>query len=198
MIRTTKIALFVCWIVIGTTACLAQTQDVCGARHLRVQRISDFERAAIRKVMPDYPSDAKQRGIAGTVQLKLLIGKSGHVRAVCPVISRGATKPDGSLIAAARKAALQWEFPPDFGLQGNLNINFDYVELFIAFNFDLSKPPSMKESKEHATSGLLSPTRALWSAGRSIAELPWGAGLPSVWKSRYDQRGGGVALGCVR
>jgi TonB family protein len=141
MTNNTKLALFVCWIVIGRPACLSQTQDVCGARHLRVQRISDFERAAVRKVMPEYPSDAKQRGVAGTVQLKLLIGKSGHVRAACPVFSRGAFKPDRSLIAAARKAALQWEFPPDFGLQGNLNIKFDYVDLFIAFNFDPSQPP---------------------------------------------------------
>jgi hypothetical protein len=80
------------------------------------------------------------------VHLRLLVGKSGHVKAACPVYPDGEPKPDASLVAAAQKAALQWEFPRNFGLRGKLHLKFDYVELPVAFNFAPSRPPGL-ESK---------------------------------------------------
>jgi hypothetical protein len=39
-------------------------------------------------------------------------------------------------VGAAQKAALQWLYPPDFGLKGDLKLSFDYVQGTIVFRFD--------------------------------------------------------------
>jgi hypothetical protein len=36
--------------------------------------MSDFEGAALRRVIPEYPPEAKSKGVSGTVQLRLLVG----------------------------------------------------------------------------------------------------------------------------
>jgi TonB family protein len=109
--------------------------------------MSDFEGTALRRVTPEYPREAKSKGVSGTVQLRLLIGKSGYVKAACPVYPDGESKPDASLVAAAQKAALQWKFPRNFGLHGKLHLKFDYVELPIAFNFAPSRPPELSKQR---------------------------------------------------
>jgi len=147
MTYITKLVLLTCCIVLGSSRFPAQSKQGCDESRLRVRYISDFERAAVRKTIPAYPPDAKQKGVEGTVRLKLFVDKLGHVRLACPVYSDEQPRPDSSLVEAAQKAALKWKFLPNFGLHGKLNLQFDYVALFIAFKFALSEPPALLEGK---------------------------------------------------
>jgi TonB family protein len=108
---------------------------------LRVRRVPHFE--PIHKFMPDYPTGANSRSVSGTIRLKMFVNKTGHVGAACPVYPDGERRPDASLVSAAQKAAMQWEFPPSFGLGCNLQLKFDYVEVLIAFKF---APPQTSPS----------------------------------------------------
>jgi TonB family protein len=102
--------------------------------------MSDFEQAAIHRVAPEYPPEAKSKRISGKVQLKLLVDQSGQVRAACPVFPENEPKPDSSLIDASRRAALQWKFPRNFGLRGKLRLTFDLVEIPVSFKFASDAP----------------------------------------------------------
>jgi protein TonB len=61
---------------------------------------------AITKVAPDYPDIARQSGMEGTVMVKALVGKDGHIRDVVVV------KSIPVLDDAAVKAVKQWVFKP--------------------------------------------------------------------------------------
>ena len=143
-------AAWICLIVFSSTWCFSQSERHCNVNASRVRRMSDFEGPALRRVTPEYPAEAKDKGITGTVQLRLLVDKSGHVKAACPVFPDGEPKPDSSLIAAGQKAALQWKFPRNFGLRGKLRLKFDYVELPIAFNFVPSRPPELEKQAKRS------------------------------------------------
>ena len=143
-------AAFIYLVVFSTAWCIAQTEHVCNVSTSRVRRISDFERAALRKVTPEYPLEAKNKGISGTVQLRLLVGKSGDVKAACPIYPDREPKPDSNLVVATQKAALKWKFPRNFGLRGELHLKFDYVEFTITFKFAPLSPEETAANRNAA------------------------------------------------
>lgn len=65
----------------------------------------------VRRVAPEYPESARRAGIAGLVQLRILVGTTGRVIVVRPV--------DGplELQSAAAAAVKQWIFKP-FSIDG--------------------------------------------------------------------------------
>ncbi len=56
--------------------------------------------------LPKYPADAKAQQLAGTVRLKLKIGRDGNVGTVTPVDG------DGKLVAVSTDAVRQWVYRP--------------------------------------------------------------------------------------
>ena len=62
----------------------------------------------LHRVEPDYPSDARSRGIQGTVVLDLRIGKNGAVQNV------GIVSGETVLVEAATAAVKQWRFKPHY------------------------------------------------------------------------------------
>ncbi len=59
-----------------------------------------------KKVAPVYPTEARRKGIQGTVRLHILIGTDGKVRKV-DVVSG-----DPHLVRSAIEAVKQWEYKP--------------------------------------------------------------------------------------
>ena len=68
----------------------------------------EFARAEIihRPEAPDYPADAKQKGIQGTVVIPMVIGKDGMPESVV------ATEGPEELRSAATEFAKGWRFKP--------------------------------------------------------------------------------------
>jgi protein TonB len=71
---------------------------------------ADLDRAPelTGRVKPDYPYQARERGIEGYVAVKVLVGKDGTVRQVNILKS----KPKGTFDQAVRKAVSSWRFQP--------------------------------------------------------------------------------------
>ncbi len=70
----------------------------------------DLDRApeVVARVNPEYPYQARERGIEGYVAVKVLVGKDGEVRQVNILKSR----PQGMFDQAVRKAMTGWRFQP--------------------------------------------------------------------------------------
>jgi TonB family protein len=66
----------------------------------------DTERKIIKKVEVEYPATLKQRGIGGTVRLKVYIKADGSVRQT-EVLGGSAVLAD-----SAQKAVAHWRFTP--------------------------------------------------------------------------------------
>lgn len=62
--------------------------------------------AVVKQVKPDYPDLAREAGVDGTVQLRVLVGKDGLVKDVH--VDRSIRLLDGAAVAAVR----QWVFTP--------------------------------------------------------------------------------------
>jgi TonB family protein len=95
------------------------SSDITTAHENGVQRASAVEPAGVlelppnvaeasvlHRVEPDYPAEARQQGIQGTVVLSLRIAQNGSVQSATPV--------SGSplLAQAAAAAVKQWRFKP--------------------------------------------------------------------------------------
>ncbi len=63
---------------------------------------------AVFKMSPEYPSEARSRGISGFVVLRLLVGLAGTVED----IKIEQSEPRGFFDSAALKAARSWRFEP--------------------------------------------------------------------------------------
>jgi TonB family protein len=81
----------------------------------------------LSKVPPVYPISAKQNHISGTVVLKAIIGRDGHVYGLHPVSS-----PDADLSLSAIYAVSQWIYKPYL-----LNGEPTEVDTTITVNFNL-------------------------------------------------------------
>jgi len=62
----------------------------------------------ISQVKPDYPEEAQKRGIEGTVVLHAVIGTSGQILSLTPLI----TDNDRAFTKAAMDAVSQWRYTP--------------------------------------------------------------------------------------
>jgi hypothetical protein len=123
----------------------AEAQINCDFSRFKPRRMSHFaERMAITKIKPQYPPAAEAKGISGTIQIKILVNKNGFVERTCPLYISGVPKPDRGLAITAEAAALQWIFRPNFGLTviGELQLNF--VEDILIFEFN----PEQRDKKE--------------------------------------------------
>lgn len=69
--------------------------------------VGDRAGTILNKVPPIYPQSAKSRRVQGTVVMRVVIGKDGHVLTL-EVESRG----DADLAAAAVEAVRQWTYKP--------------------------------------------------------------------------------------
>ena len=104
-------------------------------------RIKQFDRKAIiKRVQPEYPLEAAQRGVQGRVVLKALVNEKGIVEKACAI------EGDETLRKAAEKAALQWKLKPGYGLafirpKTEKNPK-NFAEVYIVFDFKLDKTGS--------------------------------------------------------
>jgi TonB family protein len=60
----------------------------------------------VKRVMPIYPADAREKGIEGIVKLKVIVQKDGSVRVL------GVVEGDPALSPAAVEAVRQWRYEP--------------------------------------------------------------------------------------
>lgn len=65
-----------------------------------------LQQSAKRKVIPEYPSDARAKGVRGAVVIELTVDEDGNVIETRPV-----SGPQ-ELLGAAEEAAKQWKFTP--------------------------------------------------------------------------------------
>jgi TonB family protein len=78
----------------------------------------------LRRVEPDYPSEARDQRIQGTLVMKVIIGKDGLVERVSRV------EGDSQLAVAAATAIRQWRFKPllrngqPTGFESQITLNF--------------------------------------------------------------------------
>jgi TonB family protein len=108
----------------------------CGFSKLKSRQISHYVgRGAVNKVQPTYPLAAKANGIGGVVRVRILVNKRGQVERTCPIYIKAMDRPDRSLVVAAEAAALQWLFQPNFGFPPGGNLQFDYVDDMLVFDF---------------------------------------------------------------
>lgn len=77
----------------------ATGQSAQGGRNLQIGQLTNL-------VEPIYPSEARQRGIEGTVKLHAVIGTDGKVRSLQPL-----SGPE-SLVQAAMTAVREWKYNP--------------------------------------------------------------------------------------
>lgn len=82
----------------------------------------------IHQVRPDYPAEAKQAGVEGTVLLRAVIDREGAVTRISIIDS-----PDLSLASAATEAVRQWRYTNTW-----LNGQPVEVETTIAINYKLT------------------------------------------------------------
>jgi hypothetical protein len=114
----------------------------CGFSELHPIRVSDFlPGAVVSKEAPQYPRAAKAAGITGTVRVRILINIKGFVERTCPEFVVGLPRPDRNLVIAAEAAALQWTFPPEFGITSTRTPPSMYVDDVLIFKFDLDAEP---------------------------------------------------------
>ena len=86
--------------------------------------------AATKRVEPEYPEIAKRAKVQGTVEVRILVNRSGDVLDACVVAG------PSLLQSAARSAALKWKFKKNFGF--TYKPKRRYVESSIEFNFKLN------------------------------------------------------------
>jgi len=60
----------------------------------------------VKRVLPIYPAEAREKGIEGTVKLKVIVGKDGSVTVLSVVTG------DPLLSPAAIEAVQQWRYEP--------------------------------------------------------------------------------------
>jgi hypothetical protein len=137
MIKTSVIFPIVCLtLLVASNANASSSEGDCDFSKYKPRRITHFaERAAIARAKPQYPLSAEAEAISGRVQIKVLINKRGLVEMTCSVPAPDSKKQDRRLITAAEAAALQWSFQPNFGIKTTGEIQFDYVEDVLTFEF---------------------------------------------------------------
>ena len=141
------------WLTFATQMSPAQvtvsgSEGDCGFSSIRPSRISHYvERAAVRKVTPQYPPAAKVNGVTGIVRVRVLINRRGLVERTCPEYVKDQPRPDRSLVVAAEAAALQWSFSPNFGLEPEPHTGAgpSYAQGVLIFNFVLDEPSSQSK-----------------------------------------------------
>jgi TonB family protein len=84
--------------------------------------------AILTKVPPVYPVSAKQNHVSGTVILRAIIGRDGHIYSLRPM-----SAPDADLTIAAIAAVRQWTYKPYL-----LNGFPTSVDTTITVNFNLN------------------------------------------------------------
>ena len=72
------------------------------------QTIADRPPKVVMKTAPEYPADARQKGVSGHVILRILVGASGAVESV----KVDASEPSGYFDQAAMNAVRSWRFEP--------------------------------------------------------------------------------------
>jgi protein TonB len=72
------------------------------------QTIADRPPKVVMKTAPEYPAEARQKGVSGHVILRLLVGTSGMVESV----KVDASEPSGFFDQAAMNAVRSWRFEP--------------------------------------------------------------------------------------
>lgn len=110
----------------------------CDFSSYKPVRIQQFDRKAITKrVQPEYPLEAVERGVQGRATVKTLVNEKGIVERACTV------EGDEMLRKAAEKAALQWKFKPGYGLafvRPKTAANpKNFAEVYIVFEFKLDR-----------------------------------------------------------
>jgi TonB family protein len=95
-----------------------------------VARISSGVMQGMRlsSLQPVYPEDARARGVTGTVVLRAIIGRDGHIHTL-----RVMSAPDPSLAISALAAVRQWTYRPYL-----LNGESTEVDTTIIVNYNLS------------------------------------------------------------
>jgi hypothetical protein len=120
---------------------ISAVENKCDYTKFKPMHITHFaERAAINRVIPQYPPSAEAEGVSGTIEIKILINKQGFVERSCPLTD--AKKADSRLLVTAEAAALQWIFSKQFGVTPEGDIKFNYVEDVLKFEFIPKKRPN--------------------------------------------------------
>lgn len=87
------------------------------------------DQLAIKKVSPNYPQEAQQRGIAGRVVVSVLVNRAGDVVKTCAT-------GEPVLATAAEEAVSKWQFQTDFGFSfSGSGPHPQYAVLSLTFDF---------------------------------------------------------------
>jgi TonB family protein len=111
--------------------------EKCDFSEFAPVRIFHFDsETVIKEVIPEYPIDAKNRGVEGNVVVRVLIDENGDVNKACIV------KGEPELRYSAETAARQWKFKPKYGIAFTRPITptnpQNYAEILLVFTFKKS------------------------------------------------------------
>jgi len=84
-------------------------------------------------IKPIYPPEAKERRLAGTVHVRVLIDMSGSVVKTCAVFPSSESRPDESLVRAAVRYVEKGRFRRNFGQPDRSGL----VPKYAATTFDI-------------------------------------------------------------
>ncbi|MBP7865987.1 MAG: TonB family protein [Acidobacteria bacterium] len=98
---------------------------------------SHFENYAVHRESPEYPEEARRKGIKGTIVVVVLIDREGNVVKTC------CEEGDELLRAAALKAASKWKFTPF----GKIDIlpKCKYIQHSLVFDFKVTNPAQSED-----------------------------------------------------
>ncbi len=101
--------------------------DRCGSISSNIPHRQDFIRHPLTQSKPlGVPPGVDESTLPATVRLRLVVNREGKVTSACVLgKTEGAGRP--LLEEAAAASLAQWSYPTDFGLHGDLRLNYSEV-----------------------------------------------------------------------
>lgn len=128
--KKTLTALFFALFVIVNSQAQVVKPDACGFSEYKPLRILHFQKnALIEQVKPEFPLAAKAVEAQGTVQVQVLVDRSGVIQDACVLSGHPLLR------AAALKAALASSFKKNFGFSKAFSKNKTFVTEILLYRF---------------------------------------------------------------
>jgi hypothetical protein len=109
----------------------------CGKPLKGVLILQDFIRKPLQKgADPALPPGVDEHVLPVTISLRIKVNREGDVVHACVMDEEHSPSPTLRLLnEAARSAVMEWKYPRDFGLTGDLQLAHQYAQGVVSFRF---------------------------------------------------------------